>query len=639
MAATKIDITKLSADEALYIRAKDQNAYYGGNPIMTDEEFDILEDTLRAKDSFVVDIVGAVTIKGKFATTGKATNDTKPHVTPMGSLAKIQFKPGYVPFPEFSKWASKAQDVLFKFEPKLDGNAINMIYENGSLVSILSRGDGVEGQDYTQTMRNSVPNVIKGFTGEIRGEAVIDQYLFEQKYGMNSDAAKKYKNPRNFVSAAIKDSALCGDIDIIAFEIVGFIGDTKGQLIRWNFNVHDFSIEAKSSEVDHDKLVYVYERFKYHRANCKYQLDGIVCKMQEDVRDLLGRNDHHPHWAVAIKFETNAIQTKINDIIWTLGKRGQLTPVAILEPVQLLGTTVTKASVYNASWMLENKCYPGATVSLIKSGDIIPKIVEVVTPSSESFALPVEWQGMPTNFDGVMLNLDNFQDTDQYKAIRLNNAVVALGIAEIGPSTCESLVAAGIDLTTLFSETPQGLRMKLLQSGVFKDGRELEKLVENVFAITKVELWQVIYAMGYQNCGRTISKQLAKWMCGKKYDFKGLNKDVVSEFVNGQKQIDEVKTLVGILLNSNVDVVKPEDVAAGILTYEMTGDCTTHGSKGEFKREVESTGKCMHASLNKDTHYLVTNSKASMTTKMQKAEKNGTKIVTYDEFLEIIMNM
>src|SRR5690606_39189989 len=128
--------------------------------------------------------------------------------------------------------------------------------------------------------------------------------------------------------------------------------------------------------------------FKYYRENSKYQLDGIVCKIEEEYRDAIGGNSHHPFWALAIKFETKAVYTKIIAIEWSLGKRGQLAPVAILEPVDLLGSVVKRASVYNADWMIKNKCYPGATVSLIKSGDIIPKIVEITEPSSESYDLP-----------------------------------------------------------------------------------------------------------------------------------------------------------------------------------------------------------------------------------------------------------
>lgn len=640
--ANSLDLSKLSADEVLYLRAK--SSYYIGNPIIDDIEFDLLEDQLRQIDSFVVDIVGTITIKGNKASIKKGKNKFVAHKTPMGSLAKIQFKPDYVPHNEFVNWLSQlptGSKKTIEFGPKLDGNAINLIYDNGKLVSVLSRGDGQEGQDYTVSMAQQVPNYIKGFTGEIRGEAVVDMYVFDNTYGSKSNLTKPYANARNFVAGSLTkgDLSVCSDIDFVAFQIVDFNGDTKSQLIKWGFNVLDF---VKRYDTDELRSLPVFEKmyaeFKYYRENSKYQLDGIVAKMDESVRDLVGGNNHHPYWALAIKFETPAVYTKIIDIEWSLGKRGQISPVAILEPVDLLGSVVTRASVYNAHWMLKNKCYPGATVSLIKSGDIIPKIVEIVTQSNDNYDLPVTWNTDPVYFDGVQLMLENFESTDAFKALKLHNSIVALGIEGIGPATASKLATAGITLETILSENPQGLRMKLLNSGEFKDGRELEILVENVFALTKVELWNVIYAMGYRNCGTTISKQLANWMVKIPFDFKGLEKQVVEDFINDQNRIDEVKNIVGLLIANNVSVIKPEPPKAGIITYEMTGSPTTHSTKGEFKRDVEASGKCIHTSLNKETMYLITETLAAQTTKMQKASKNGTKIVTYDQFLDIIKN-
>jgi len=628
-----IKTQKYTADETLYLKAKE--TYYAGQPIMTDEEFDILEDMLRAQDSFVLDMVGAGTKKKK---------GVVQHNSVMGSLAKIQFKPGFVPYSDFSAWLSQipaGTETHVCFEPKLDGNAINIEYVDGRLKQIASRGDGKIGQDYTEKLRKHFPAVIKGFTGEIRGEAVIDQYLFEHAYKKNgADLTRKYTNARNFVAGSLTSGNYLNDIDVIAFEIVGFSGDTKSQLVGWGFNVHDFDMVFESSQLSESNFVKIYEKFRTHRATCKYQLDGIVAKMTEDIRPLIGRNDHHPFWAMAIKFETKVAITKTTGYELTLGKRGQLTPIAILEPVELLDSTVQRASLYNMSWMIANKCFPGATVSLVKSGDIIPKIVEVVTPSETQFDMPTEWNGKPVFFDGVNLMLTDFENTEEYRSIKLSNAIVALGIEGIGPATCEKLTAAGMDLKSILCTNPDGLRMQLLQSGLYRDGRELELLVENVFALNEVELWQVIYAMQYKNCGRTISKQLANWMVKIPHDFAGLQKSVVESFVTHSGPQDEVKALVGILLDNNVKIIKPEPAKVGLITYCMTGSPSSgHSTKGEYSREVEMSGKCKEESLSKSTNYLVTNSKASITTKMQKAEKNGTIIVEYQEFLDIITKL
>ena len=365
--ANTLDLSKLTTDEQTFLKAK--ATYYIGEPIMSDEEFDILEENLRLLDSFVVDIVGQIKIKGNKAIISRGKIKFLPHKTPMGSLAKIQFKPNYVPYIEFG--------------PKLDGNAINLTYENGKLISVTSRGDGTEGQDYTLAFSQNVPNYIKGFTGEIRGEAVIDVYLFDTTYGVNSNAVKKYANPRNFVAGALTkgDKNVCADIDFVAFQIVDFVGDTLTQLIKWNFNVLNFIKTYNTKDLLSDIKTFekMYAEFKYYRENSKYQLDGIVAKMPEKVRNDIGGTAHHPYWALAIKFETKAVYTKVLDIEWSLGKRGQLSPVAILESVELLGTMVSRASVYNADWMIKKNCYPGAVVSLIKSGDIIPCIIEVIS--------------------------------------------------------------------------------------------------------------------------------------------------------------------------------------------------------------------------------------------------------------------
>lgn len=640
--ANSIDLSKLTADEVFYLRAK--ATYYVGTPIIDDVEFDILEEHLRQMDSFVVDIVGQVKINaaGTKATISKGKKLFIAHKTPMGSLAKIQFKPGYVPFPEFAYWLQSNipsnTDPILEYGPKLDGNAINCTYEAGKLISVTSRGDGLEGQDYTKCFPNNIPTFIKGFTGEIRGEAVIDTYVFETVYGPDSNAVKKYANARNIVASALTkgDTGMVADIDFIAFQIVGFSGDTNAQLIKWGFDTLNFLKQYASSQMTQVTFEKMYAEFKYYRENCKYQLDGIVCKIEEEYREAIGGNSHHPFWALAIKFETKEVYTTIIGIEWTLGKRGQLAPVAILEAVDLLGSVVQRASVYNADWMIKNKCYPGAKVSLIKSGDIIPKIVDIVEESSETFELPTEWNGHAVSFDGVQLMVDNFEDTDDFKALQLHNSIVALGIEGIGPSTASRLNAAGMDLISLLNTNPDGLRMKLLNSGEFKDGRELEKLVENVFALTKVEFWNIIYAMNYRNCGRTISKQLANWMVKIPSDFKGLEKAVVESFVNSDEKQTAVKQLVGVLLHNNVEVVRPVAPVAGLITYEMTGSPTTHGTKKEFSREVEASGKCIHSSLNKDTTYLICESLATTSTKMKKAIKNGTECVTYDQFIDII---
>jgi DNA ligase (NAD+) len=303
-----------------------------------------------------------------------------------------------------------------------------------------------------------------------------------------------------------------------------------------------------------------------------------------------------------------------------------------------MDSIVKRASVYNASWMIANKCYPGAEVTLIKSGDIIPVITEITKPSELTYKLMTEWNGKKVSFNDVNLIVEGFEDTNEYKSIQMYHAISSLGFKNIGPATCELLVNTDISLFDLLQQTPDAIRMNLINSKQFKDGRELELLIENLYALNSVEMWQIIYSFGWRNCGKTISKQLANYVCGISYDFKGLEKVVVEGFINSQDKQNKVKEMENILTKNNIKVNKPKSLQ-GLITYCMTGSPTTHPTKEQYKFDIESSGKCIESSLKSDTMYLVTNSLGSMTGKMLKAEKNGTKILDYQQFLDLIKEL
>jgi NAD-dependent DNA ligase len=267
------------------------------------------------------------------------------------------------------------------------------------------------------------------------------------------------------------------------------------------------------------------------------------------------------------------------------------------------------------------------------------KNIEVEIPKDVQKYFPTEWNGLRVYFNGVQLCVEGYENSEEFKALKLHNSIIALGIKEIGPATAERLNKCGLDLKQLLSLNPDRLRSILIANGEFKDGRELEVLIKNLFALTKVELWQVIYAMQFENCGKTISKQLANWMVSVDYDFKGLEKKVVENFINYTTVQDEVKELVGILLDNNVEVIKPKKISSDIITFEMSGSAGSFGTKEDYVRLVQQSGKCMHTSLSKTTNYLIVESLAQNTTKMQKAQKNGTQVIEYQQFYDYIKSL
>lgn len=365
-------------EELIYLKAKE--AYYSGEPIMLDDEFDALEKRLKAEKSEITNIVG-YTVKNR--------KNKIAHLTPMLSLEKLQVNDEEnIPLGDLEKWLSKHKGVV-EMTPKFDGNAIDLLYKDGVLVNALTRGDGEYGLDKTDKLKHLVPNYIsdKGIV-EIRGEVVISLKVYEEKYYDPT----KVSNARNFVAGLLNRDELelnnLKDLVFVAYSYVRldeeknstYVSKSMEKLNEFGFN-QQYPIFIRHFEKS-SEFTKLYKEFKkYREEESPFLLDGIVLKFAEESRSKIGQNSHHPNWSLAIKFETLFAVTKIVSIDWTVGTTGELSPVANLEPVELLGTMVKKASLYNLGSILKKKMYPGATVSIRKSGEIIPQVMQVLTSS------------------------------------------------------------------------------------------------------------------------------------------------------------------------------------------------------------------------------------------------------------------
>lgn len=362
--------------ETQYLKAK--VAYYDGHPIMSDAAFDVLEKELKNAGSKVIEQVGS-----------KRKDFDFPHPTPMKSLAKIQTssEKGQTNYMEdsFMDWLNKRNKQLFNSVnqiycmPKFDGSAINIIYRDGKFESVLTRGDGKFGKDASDRFRPFLPQTIseKGVV-QIRCEAVMRKSIFEEKY------AKEFANARNIVAGIIgKD-----DIDFVKVSDLTFIpvhyivdgkhqdvakvGDIFGKNDLLNFVI---PVCLPATTAGYLSMIKYWEE---KRESFAFQLDGVVFALPAETREFLGENDHDPEWSIAIKFVPDEVVTLVEGVQWNLGKTGELTPVVQLKPVQLAGTTVKRASGYNAGYILKHRIQKGTIVSLRKSGDIIPEISKII---------------------------------------------------------------------------------------------------------------------------------------------------------------------------------------------------------------------------------------------------------------------
>jgi DNA ligase (NAD+) len=621
---------QLTNDERIYLRAK--HSYYIGVPIMTDVEFDSIENKLRDKNSEVVEIVGYDVDDLMFS-----------HPTRMRSLQKIQVADSRkLPLTVLDKWLStsnRRKDI--EASPKFDGSACNMIFENGELKLALTRGNGIEGNDITDKLKIITTSKIDTKEKiEIRGEVVIPEDVFESKYSVD------YANPRNFVAGKLSTDEIencIHDFRFVAFEA----RDSKGLCIHNTLEFlkkNNFEVPVIKKFPTSHEFPGVYDFFLNYRENeSPYQLDGMVLKFNEEIRESIGETDHHPKWAIAIKFPAEEAKTRITGISWRIGKNGDYTPVGMLETVQLAGTRVSNVSLHNYGNVSRNKILPGALVTIIKSGDIIPKVIHVDEPSTEDPSLHRPHNCYQCNSELVVndIHLICNNHSCQGKEInRLSYGIRAFGNKRVGGSAILKLHEAGIKSIEDFWNPVKMNKSKLISTGLFKIGRALDIIFEAKYKTKEIDLWLVIYSLCLEDVGASSSQQLSNYLANINYDFKGLTKAGINRVID--KKSDEYNRIMQFINQLTIEGVKvkyPEEVniPEDAIKYEMTGSPKEFGfaKKSEFT-DLAKTKGALHSKLNSDCNYLITDSLDSPSSKMSKARKLGVEIITYDEFINLI---
>lgn len=389
--------------------------YCVGKPIISDYEFDLFEkklrntgDDLAIKVTEIVDFPSLETIKNLGLNINniapvvkvKRSLDDHKHLTPMLSIKKVQIQNEE----EFEKnedyndlvlFFNKMKTDYYIAEPKFDGNGLEVIYKDGKLFQILTRGDSETGKDKTKKLSivNTIPSRIdKMGVIEVRGELLCKQKVWEQKYKSYDENKETGQNSRNWVGGVVsKEDYIIEeilDLDFCAFSLVNVDGDNieyfeneSEELKKLGFN-NGIDIYTKKIK-DISDFRDLYFDYKNYRENISvYQLDGIVLKYKELQRKKLSSNSKYPFWCCAIKYKAEIATSEIMDIIWTSSKNGQMTPIAIIKPTIMFdGRILRRASLSNIGTIYKNKSYVGSIVELRLAGDIIGQVVGVISPS------------------------------------------------------------------------------------------------------------------------------------------------------------------------------------------------------------------------------------------------------------------
>jgi DNA ligase (NAD+) len=597
--------------EQQYMAAKE--AYYSGTPILTDDEFDRLEADLLSLGSDVPYIVGADDRKAKYS-----------HPSPMLSLAKYQASlDGNPPTESAVAWMNKFGSNSFEYTPKYDGNAANAIYVDGSLSQVLTRGNGNKGRDITDKVKHNLPETIDlSGTVEVRGEVVIRIATFNSKYA-------SFKNPRNYVAGVLNrdenPTEVIQDLDFIPLEVRQH---KDGEIIYVTPRVPGFKHTAHIFYGGASNFEAAYKDMVDYRKTSEYQLDGFVIKAPEGLRPVWGENSHDPNWAVAIKFPPKEAVTTIKSISWQYGKTGAVTPVAVMEPVDLDGSTVSRAALFNYTYLKNMGAYPGAQVAIAKSGDIIPQILRVISPGNVTeFEHPSHCKcGSELVKTGVHLMCEN-ESCYLLEWHKFYQGVAWLDLDGVGGSMIKQLFSVGYR-SGLELLNPNKFNKEILISKGFKDGKILANMLEQLARIKEITPKEILMILASRNMGRTTATQIGNYISGVDYSFHGLEKAVVNGYEPGQPKRIAYENAVAEI-SKYIKVVLPEAISKESISFEMTGSPKGAGFKTKQEFIESAKAKGYHHTGLKDAKVLFTDDLNSTSSKMAEARKKGIRIISY----------
>lgn len=587
------------------------------------------------------------------------------HRQQMLSLGNVFEDAEFTDFDERIRKAMSAEAITYVCEPKMDGLAIELIYEKGQFVQGSTRGDGAIGEDVTANLR-TIKNLPLKLTGdvpallEVRGEVFIAKADFKR---MNDELLARgeetFVNPRNSAAGSLRqlDSRVTASrpLSVYVYEV----GVVEGR----TFETHVEKLEALAGwglPVNQRRDVVqgfagvkgAWSSLLADRHGLPYEIDGLVVKVDRtDFRTRLGQVSKSPRWAAAWKFPPEEMETKVERILVQVGRTGAITPLAELTPVFVGGVTVSRATLHNEDELRRKDVREGDWVFVRRAGDVIPEIVKVITSkrtgAEKAFvfptACPVCGAAVKREADAAVQRCTN-QACPAQLAGRLRHFATrtAMDIDGLGDKLCEAMVEQRLvsSVAGLYA-----LDLKML-TGLERMGeKSAQNLLEAIARSKDTTLRRFIYALGIPDVGEATAKALAEHfrevgaLMSASADELQKVKDVGPELaasVRGYFELADNRSMVEALLAAGVVPKPPEVVAAGAFTGKtivITGTLATMG-RDEVKEAIEKRGGKVSGSVSKKTDMLVAGEEAG--SKLAKAKELGVRIVEEKEFLELL---
>jgi DNA ligase (NAD+) len=650
------------------LRQHNYNYYILDNPTISDYEFDMKLKELQALEEANPEFFDENSPTKRVGGTITKNFNTVVHDFRMYSLDNSYSKEDLL---DWEKRIKKMVDgeVQYTCELKYDGASMNLTYENGKLLRAVTRGDGVQGDEVTANVKtiNTVPLQLKGDYPErfdIRGEIILPIKGFQK---MNEERIandeEPYRNPRNTASGSLKlqDSAEVAKrpLQCLLYSIKGnslnistqFEGLDKAR--AWGFKVPK---EAKLVNSIDEVLNYV-AYWDEHRHNLPYEIDGVVVKVNSLYQqEELGFTAKAPRWAMAYKFKAEQVSTKLNKITYQVGRTGAITPVANLEPVQLAGTIVKRASLHNADQIEKLDIREGDEVYVEKGGEIIPKIISVDLSKRTNDSQPTEYIVNCPECDTELIRPEgeakhycpNYSSCPPQVVGRIQHYISrkAMDIEGLGGETVALLVNEGLitnyaDLYELTIEQVIPLERMAEKSA--------ENLVNGIEASKQIPFERVLFALGIRYVGETVAKKLAKHyksidalMFASMLDLVAVDEigeriaESVVEFFSSEenRNIVEQLKLHGVQLRVSADKLANQTEKLKGQTFVVSGVFETV-SRNELKKLIEDNGGKVSSSISSKTSYVVAGDKMGPSKRI-KAENLNITILTEQAFLDVL---
>lgn len=632
---------------------KANKAYYQeANEIMTNFEYDKLYDELVGleKETGMV-LSNSPTVNVGYQVVSQLPKEQ--HNSPMLSLDKTK---------EVGALADFAGDRKCLLSWKMDGLTVVLTYENGELVKAVTRGNGLVGEVITnnaKTFKNIPISIPYKGRLTLRGEAIIKYSDFEQINREIEDADSKYKNPRNLCSGSVRqlNSQVTAErnVNFVAFALINAddvdFGNSIEQQYKWmesqGFQVVEYRVVTRNSMEDAVKY------FAGKIQTYDYPSDGLVLMFDDIEYGLsLGTTAKFPRNGIAFKWEDEQAETTLKYIEWSPSRTGLINPVAVFEPVELEGTTVSRACVHNISIMEELELGSGDRIKVYKANMIIPQISENLTKSGIDDLpkeCPVCGHATEVKAENGIKTLYCPNSQCPAKHVKLFTLFVSrngMNIDGLSEETLEKFIDAGYikEFADIFHLD------RYYEEIVATPGfgqKSYDNLMDSVEKARNVELSALIYSLGIPNIGSANAKLICKAFNNKiekirnasveeLIEIDGIGEIMAEKFCQYFADEDNIKKLDNLL--KEVNIAEPEENTTPQnmdgLTFVITGSVEHFANRNELKSYIEKHGGKVTGSVSAKTNYLINNDAMSASSKNKKAKQLGVEIVTEEVFLE-----